>query len=94
MKEEISQVAIGRSIGVLVFKRLRTVDGEVVISGEMSKIMNEYFLTVLGGLVKDDGACLTPSTRGLLYCVLLQPVIFALSYNNKLKTASSIYQQA
>ena len=36
---------------------------------------------------------LSPSTRGLLYCVLLQPVIFPLSYN-KLKTASSIYQQA
>ena len=38
------------------------------------------------------GGVLTPSTRGLLYCVLLPPVIFPLSYNNKLKTASSIYQ--
>ena len=34
---------------------------------------------------------LTPLTRGLQYCVLFQPVIFPLSYNN-LKTASSIYQ--
>ena len=103
MKEEISLVAIGRSVGVLVLKGLMIIllNASFLHTHDFKKLYGErdtfsliYFRIFAGYFFTAVLLPLTPSTRGLLYCVLLQPVIFPLSYNNKLKTASSIYQQA